>query len=537
MTSGSWVRFLATALQGVIRVEYVRTPVDVAKYQEFLEKVGKEELAAELWLQWKALTDLYFLGAVILGMDKIRDGGRPRLDPVLHGWLAGEMSKNMDSLILIPRGHMKSAWVKVKIVQLILQNPNIRIGLFSRTSSLVESQLNEIRQLFCTPELMRLFKDRIPDPGKRFANWKRSVANELTIFRSPEWGRVPQENQVEAWGVGATIVGRHYDVIVMDDIINEQSCSTPEQIRKVRDWYSYIQSIKDPEGFELMVGTRYHYSDIYGTVIKENWYGNRVFIRRAVEDGRPIYRFFTLAMLNKIRQRQGAYEYSCQYDNNPVPRDDQIFPPPQPTYSVLPEGRYTYYMTVDPAATAERYSDDTGVTIGAVDSDGFLYVVRSIRIHEKPDRMVDELIRLIVQYKPVTVGIEFGLQAGLQYLLDIKKKEYEQISGRPLRFKLESIEAPRSMSKEDKINRVLGGLVRTGRVFIHESCSDLLLQMEFFPKGEHDDLVDSLTMMVGIVKEFQLGPQNGDKRNFARNSLFDIFKKKTGSSWEAKFVT
>ena len=92
------------------------------------------------------------------------------------------------------------------------------------------------------------------------------------------------------WGVGATIVGRHYDVIIMDDIINEQSCSTPEQIRKVRDWYSYIQSIKDPEGFELMIGTRYHFSDIYGTVIKECWYKDRVYIRRAVEDGKPIYR-------------------------------------------------------------------------------------------------------------------------------------------------------------------------------------------------------------------------------------------------------
>ena len=519
-------------------MEYVRTPAERRKYKEFLDKTGKEELAAELYLQWKALTDLYFLGAVILGMDKIEDGGRPRLDPVLHGWLSGIMERNDDTLILIPRGHMKSAWTKVKIIQLILQNPNIRIGLFSRTSSLVESQLGEIKQLFCTPMLMRLFPDRIPEPGKRFANWKRSVANELTVYRSGEWGRIPQENQVEAWGVGATIVGRHYDVIIMDDIINEQSCSTPEQIKKVRDWYSYIQSIKDPEGFELMIGTRYHFSDIYGTVIKEGWYRDRVFIRRAVEDGKPIYRFFTLSMLAKIKQRQGAYEYSCQYDNNPVPRDDQIFPPPQPTYSELPPGAYAYYMTVDPAATAERYSDDTGVIIGAVNSEGFLYVIEAKKIHLKPDKMVDELIRLIVQYRPKTVGIELGLQAGIQYLLDIKKREYEEITGKPLRFKLEQIDAPRSMSKEDKINRILGGVVRTGRVFINQSLADLLLQMEFFPKGEYDDLVDALTMMVQIITEFTSG-NSGDAlkdRSYRPDSLFGMFKRRLKSSWEAKFV-
>ena len=77
---------------------YVKTPAEKRKYKEFLEKTGKEELAAELYLQWKALTDLYFLGAVILGMDKIEDGGRPRLDPVLHGWLSGIMERNDDTL-------------------------------------------------------------------------------------------------------------------------------------------------------------------------------------------------------------------------------------------------------------------------------------------------------------------------------------------------------------------------------------------------------------------------------------------------------
>jgi predicted phage terminase large subunit-like protein len=195
-------------------------------------------------------------------------------------------------------------------------------------------------------------------------------------------------------------------------------------------------------------------------------------------------------------------------------------------------------MTVDPAATAERYSDDTGVIIGAVNSEGFLYVVEAKKIHLKPDKMVDELIRLIVQYRPKTVGIELGLQAGIQYLLDIKKREYEEITGKPLRFKLEQIDVPRSMSKEDKINRVLGGVVRTGRVFINQSLADLLLQMEFFPKGEHDDLVDALTMMVQIITEFTSGNSGAalKDRSYRPDSLFGMFKQRLNSSWEAKFV-
>jgi hypothetical protein len=438
--------------------------------------------------------------------------------------------------LIVPRGHMKSTFAKYRMVQMVLKNPLIRIGLFSRTSGLAESQLQEMKQLFATPLLRRYFPDIIPDPGKNFGNWERSTLNELTIRRKREWGRIPQENQIEAWGSTATVTGRHYDVIVMDDIINEQSCSTAEQIEKARSFYSYIQSIKEPDGWEYVIGTRYHFNDLYGTIIDKGWFGNRVYIRSAIEDGRPIYRFFTMKMLNKIKSRQGPFEFSCQYMNNPLPEAEQIFPPPLPTYKQLPTDKYDFYVTMDPAATVERWSDQTAIVVTAVNDIGHMYVVEAIGLRLKPNEVADRFIDVLSRYQPKKVGIEFGLQTALGYIIEAKISEIRASNPDYPRFELEPIKVPRNMSKADRINKSLGAFVRDNRLFIQEGLSDLMTQMEFFPKGKHDDLVDALAMQFALIERFGTRYLSTETWFRQGRTFFEMFAKKDSSDWESQFV-
>lgn len=513
------------------------TEREKAKYQEILEKVdGDQQSATTLFMRWKCLTDLYYLGAKVLGLEKATEGGRPRLDPVFHRWVASKMQTNKDLLMLVPRGHMKSTWAKVKVVQLVLQKPNIRIGLFSRTSSLVEEQLNDIKVYFQNPTLRQLFPDMVPPPGKKYSGWYRCSANKLTLKRDPSWGRIPQENQIEAWGAGATITGRHYDVIILDDIINELSCSTPDQIGKVRDWYSYMQSIKDPEGFELIVGTRYHFADIYGEIIKNRWFGSRAFVRKAIEDDKPIYSFFTKAMLDKIRRRQGPYEYSCQYDNNPIPAETQIFPPPYPMFEILPADEYETYVTVDPAPTVHDYSDETAIVVCSVNRAGILYVRSAIGYRKPPNEVAELVVSTAAKYQAKIVGVEFGLQQALDPLIRMKIADYERESGKRLNITIEAVKIPRHISKADRVNRTLGAFVRESKIMISDKLKDLMLQMEFFPKGTHDDLVDALAMQMQTIKRFRSRYYDEATKKKGGKTFFDLFKKPTRQGWREQFV-
>ena len=121
------------------------TIAETKKWEEILASTvsekfpeGNEDAAGKAWMRWKCLTDLYFLGSVIFGLEKaVGSNNRHRLDPALHRQLANLLQSDEDQLIIFPRLHMKTTWLKFAIVQLILQNPMRRIGLWSRTATLV----------------------------------------------------------------------------------------------------------------------------------------------------------------------------------------------------------------------------------------------------------------------------------------------------------------------------------------------------------------------------------------------------------------
>ena len=59
-----------------------------------------------------------------------------------------------------------------------------------------------------------------------------------------------------------------YDVIIGDDYNSPSNTSNADQRKKVIDHYQYNQSILEPGGTYLIVGTRYHEEDLIGWLIK-----------------------------------------------------------------------------------------------------------------------------------------------------------------------------------------------------------------------------------------------------------------------------
>src|SRR5690349_10754442 len=104
-----------------------------------------------LWLRWKCLTDLFFLGYEILEMKSAKDKrGRRLVDPVFHGWLAGALNTTEDVMIVVARRFMKTTWIKIKALQNILRDPFVRQALYSSTSDVVEQELLSIKRMAAT---------------------------------------------------------------------------------------------------------------------------------------------------------------------------------------------------------------------------------------------------------------------------------------------------------------------------------------------------------------------------------------------------
>jgi hypothetical protein len=533
---------------------------DKAKLNQILEGLGWSKGAVKelpskepelwqdanlLWLRWKSLNDLFYLGNDVLGLGEAKDRrGKKIVDPRLHRWLCGILEQDNDKMVLIPRRHAKTFWVKVRIIQQLLRNPDsVRLALYSKTSNLVEAELKSIIRMLQTPSLMAIFPGEIPDPGKNMNGWQRVTANMLTMKRDGE--TVPQENQLEVYGAGATVTGKHFDEHYYDDILNEDDANTPEGNRKVIEWYGYIQGVLEPGGTETVTGTPYHYSDLYNYIEQEGIYGKHVYKRPGIVNGKPIYSFYTLAMHDRLKKRMGNYLYSTQIMINPIPAEDQLFPPPQPVYSgVLPGKNETYkrYITIDPAASVKKYSDETAFAVGSVNSKGWIYIEECFGVKKKGDEIAQLVLQLNERYKPLRIGMEAGLQEHLATVIQMTRKQWEARQGHSISLPLISMPIKR-INKFQRINLTLGSFVRQGKCFFHPKLNRLFEQMEKInPNYEgKDDMVDAVSMLFQLVDNFTFKSWENPlyETLYAGGLGFTILDKlaeaqRSATSWEEK---
>lgn len=543
---------------------YEMSPREECKYdaifQRLLKKHGQisedaaDAMAMDYWLRWKVETDLLFFGDQVLGWFDATDrhGKRHRVDPILHKWLCQLLNLEEDVLILVPRLHLKTTWVKLKIAQLILLNPNIRIGLFSITDKLVQHELKDIARILSTPILRRLFGSQVlPEPGNNFKNWERMTATELTVKRDHSLGKIPQEPQVFAAGLGTHIVGFHFDRAFMDDIIDDRVVRSPSLMDQAVDWWQYMVPILEVDAITTMTGTPYHYSDLYAKIRRERQFG-KIFVRSCREKAvinnievlRPIYStWFTEKDLQRYEKRMGPYKFACQMNCNPEPLELKPFPGPQPQYEDLPadEKGYSFYCLIDPAATQQAYSDQTAFTIAAVNHIRQVFVPESFGMKRKGDIIAEKLIQLHLLYHFRKVGIELGLQEHLKVIIELKVKEWERINRRGLDLlgRIQGVPI-KKIKKGERIMDALGPLVRENKIRIHAKNRELIEQMDRFTgmEGDADDLIDSLSMIVYVVPSF--APHHGLPEQFQRAGWsvkgFMERSKRGKKGWASKFA-
>lgn len=161
---------------------------------------------------------------------------------------------NRRTMILAPRGHGKSTICTVAyVLWKLLQNRDARILIVSNTADQADALLGEMKLQAETSEPLRqLFGDL------RGGLWR---ANKLTVA-----GRkgIFKEASVTSIGVEGAVISRHYDVIILDDVVDEENASSANARRKLRNWYAKVLlPCLEPGGELHVLGTRYHPRDLY----------------------------------------------------------------------------------------------------------------------------------------------------------------------------------------------------------------------------------------------------------------------------------
>ena len=502
-------------------------------------------LAARVMCQ----TDLYFLATQIFGMDEAVSAkpgmkGRNIWEPDIHGQLCDELGKPTDSLIHLSRNMLKTTVAKIWVVQQILIDPaSVRIGMWSKSSAKVRSELKSIRGMLLNRRLLELFSDRLIANAK---NFEVNNQDALTVTRKVAGGverQIPMdEAQIEVWGLDSTVTGRHYTHHYYDDIIDRDNTATATAIEKTIEQWGAIQAMKSPETIEKVVGTPWHQMDLYATIKRESMIPSYLEIAGVTSNWTIVYPYFSKEWLQDQERRmggKGSYLFSCQYMLDTRPKGHRMFVLPVPHWSAdsFPEDA-KYYITLDPSTGRSERHDKTGIAVGAVSRSAptAVFFVEADDFQWKPDEIATELVARIVKYNPVKVGIEYGLQLALEPLIEAKIDEAHKAGHRFRTPEFMEIRtgggAGASMKKADKIDRTIGAMVRDGRAFFRPNMTRCFNQMAAFNPNvqkNEDGILDACGMMIQTIEHFHQAHWSNTK-SLVKRLQQPWKKKKTGTA-------
>lgn len=448
-------------------------------------------------------TDLYAL---------LRYGLR-RAD-VEHPWVFArcrEVQRNINfHLDLWAREHYKSTLLTFagSIFRIIrshgedaIEPREVTIGIFSHTKPIAKGFLRQIKYELETNDHLQLVFDDIfyRNPRKEASKWTEDEG--ITVKRKSN----PKEATVEAHGlVDGQPTSKHFLHRQYDDVVTLESVTTPEMIAKTSSAYEMSDNLGTEGGTYGVVGTRYHFADTYGDMLKR---GVPARIHPCTIDGTEDFTAANCVLMKPETLRnkriiQGQYTFGTQMLLNPKGGSAQTF---QKAWIKKHDTRNTAGMNVallcDPANEKRKTNDYTTFWVVGLDRNKNYVWLDLIRDRFNLTERTAKLFELHEMWRPKLVGYEkYGMQADIQHIQHIQKET---------NYRFDIIELGGQTPKLDRIRRLIP-LFEQGRMYLPTGRTytnyegrtidlvDTFLEEEYaaFPVMSHDDMLDCMARIV-----------------------------------------
>ena len=437
--------------------------------------------------------------------------------------------------VAAPRGHAKSTNLTFKgTMHSTLYGYKHYPIIISDSSEQAEGFLDNIRVEF--EENTAILEDFGPLAG---SVWRSNVLVTKTNIK------------IEAIGSGKKIRGRKHrnwrpDLIILDDVENDENVRTPEQRKKLKDWFDKAVSKCGDDYTDIVyIGTLLHYDSLlaktlanpayrsikYKAVIRfsqadDLWQQWETIFTDLSNDDREadalaFFQAHKTAMLEGtqvlweeklsyydlmvMRVSEGEASFNSEEQNEPINQDDCLFM----------EGWFDYYNEaevnfgdpafdffgfIDPSLGKTKRSDFSAiVTLAKHKGSGYMYVVDADIERRHPDRIIADVLA-----KERWLRASFGhgyrkLGAETNQFQWFLKEELAKASAKAgLYLPIEEVQ-----QTSDKVMRVqtLQPDVKNKYIKFNRRHKRLLEQLTQFPMGAHDDGPDALEGARSIAKK------------------------------------
>lgn len=182
--------------------------------------------------------------------------GFTKLTKLHNDWMILMLKSKTDKTLQAHRGSYKTTCVSVVLALLIILLPNKRILFMRKTDSDVKEIIKQVQNILVDPHT-QVFIQAIYGVQLKLIT---ASATEVTTNLTTD---VKGTAQLVGIGTGASLTGKHFDIIFTDDIINVQDRVSKAERDHTKIIYQELQNIKNRGGRIFNTGTPWHKDDAF----------------------------------------------------------------------------------------------------------------------------------------------------------------------------------------------------------------------------------------------------------------------------------
>lgn len=362
-----------------------------------------------------------------------------------------------DKTIQAHRGSYKTTSVSLALTIILILMPNKKIAFIRKTDSDVKEIILQVQKILRTPQ------------ARYFAKVIHGVDLRLTVSSQTQISTnlstdIKGTAQLTGFGIGASITGKHYDIIFTDDIVNVSDRVSRAERERTKLFYQELQNIKNPNGWINNTGTPWHRDDCFELM--------------PVPDVYDCYStgLMTDDQINAKRASMTPSLFSANYEMKHIADDDVLFFNPQLNAGI--ENITNGVCHVDSAYYGEDYTAFTILNI----HDGKFYVFgKCWRKHI--DDCMNDIVQLYQEYLCGKLYTETNADKGYSA---------KALKSRGCRI----VPYHENMNKHLKISTYLKGEWENV-IFCEGTDSEYIDQVcDYNENAEHDDCPDSLASLI-----------------------------------------
>jgi len=442
-----------------------------------------EVMHAEKKIQRKAVND--FMSFTKAVWPEFIEGAHHRVIAQKFNDLA---AKKINRLIInMPPRHTKSEFASYLLpAWMVGKNPKLKIIQATHTGELAIRFGRKAKNLIDSEEYSKIFETRLQEDSQAAGRWETQQGGEYF-----------------AAGVGGAITGRGADLLIIDDPHSEQDAMSANAFENAYEWYtSGPRQRLQPGGQIVLVMTRWSKKDLTGILLDnqkkvkgDQW--EIVEFPAIMDHGdkkTPVWpQYWKLEELESVKATLPVGKWNAQWMQEPTSEEGALIKREwwkKWDKEFLPDVTYVI-QSYDTAFLKKETADYSAITTW-----GIFYPEEG----GKPNIILLDAIKDRFEFP------ELRREALEQYKYwqpDMVIVE-QKASGTPLTHELRQMDIPvmtftpsRGNDKHVRVNSC-APLFEAGLIWAPDEqyAEEVIEECASFPYGDHDDLVDSMTMAI-----------------------------------------